>query len=58
MLNKPLSSRGVMMSNNQLKMMMTVKTRKVKVKALHLCVPAEVEPLKSLKNLALMISEQ
>ena len=58
MLNKPLSSRGVMMFNNQLKMMMTVKARKVKVKALLLCVPAEEGQLKSRENLALMISEQ
>ena len=62
MLNKPLSSRGVMMVNSQLKMMMTVKARKVKVKvkvkALLLCVPAEEGQLKSQGNLALMISEQ
>ena len=60
MLNKPLSSRGVMMVNSQLTMMMTVKARKVKVKvkALLLCVPAEEGQLKSRENLALMISEQ
>ena len=57
MLNKHLSSREVMMFNNQLKMMMTVKARKVKVKALHLCVPAEEGPLKNLENLVLMSSE-
>ena len=57
MLNKHLLSREVMMFNNQLKMMMTVKVRKVKVKALHLCVPAEEGPLKSLENLALMSDE-
>ena len=63
-LNKPLSSRGVMMSNNQVEMMMTVKrkvkvkvTRKVEVKALLLCVLAEVGPLKEPKNLALMIND-
>ena len=64
MLNKPLSSRGVMMVSSQLTMMMTVKARKVKarkatvkvkVKALLLCVPAGEGQLKNRENSVLMI---